>query len=223
MSKLTALFGTWTLPQIGAAILLVVRLSIPLVGVLVLDWPQMMAALLYLIEVWLFLTLRLTCETYTRDPPPRSRLATVLQFPFRALVVGVFLMFLGMMTFIVVFEEFLKQEMTEFLLGGWRDPVFLLSVAFLLSQAVWDLATHIPRLLNRDAAAKEADEALLRARILAYVGTSFVVIMGSWIGYPGVVTILSLSGFMLWLEWPAASAGAPTPRASEDSKPGPSG
>lgn len=220
-SQLKALFGTWTWSQLGAAVSLIVRLSIPLVGVLVLDWPQMMAALLYLVEVWLFLTLRVTCETYTRDPAPRSRLATVLQFPIRALVVGVFLMFLGMMTFIVVFEEFFKREMTELLLGGWRDPVFLLSVVFLLSQAAWDLATHIPRLLKRDAAAKEADEALLRSRIIAYVGTSFVVIIGSWIGYPGLVTILSLSGFMLWLEWPEA-LGAPTP-AIADPKPDPNG
>ena len=208
-SKLKALFGTWTWSQLGAAVSLIVRLSIPLVGVLVLDWPQMMAALLYLVEVWLFLTLRASCENYFRyRVKDRPRLSTISGFVVQVLVAGVVMAILGGLTILVVFLEFRQKEMDDFLRAGWRDPVFLISVALTLIQAGRDLVTYIPRVHHRDSAGKTADERLLAVRTVAYVGTSFVMILGHWIGYAGLVTILSLSGFMLWLEWPEASPAA---------------
>lgn len=214
-SKLKELFGTWTWSQLGAAVSLIVRLSIPLVGVVVLGWPQLLAALLYLFEVWLFLTLRTSVESFFRPPvPARTRLAAVLQFIGIMFGGGIVIAFLGGMTFVVVGDQFRQREMADFLAGGWRDPVLLISVTFTLAQAAWDLATYMRRVQSRDAAGKEADETLLRYRVIAYFGTSWLGVLGTWIGQAGITTILSLSGLMLWLEWPAGPAPAPTPASA---------
>lgn len=177
------------------------RLLIPIIGVLALGWPQFTAALFYLFEAWLFLTVRATNE-FVVGPDFRK----LKGFKgFRTLIVTIlalalFFAMLGGVAVFALLGVFLKSEGHEFAASGWRSPSFLLSVAFLVFEQIRDVVRFTRAFPGRTYEQQRRDEFEKLSRVVALVACNFIVAVGTWINLGGYFLIISMSCILYWIE-----------------------
>ena len=198
---------------------LAVRLAIPVVGVLVLDWPQMMAALLYIFECWLFVLSRIVAENLLRKSEGAFREFSTVGLLLRSVIgVGFVLAMFGGVSIAFLIDHFFLQEWEELSRGGWRDPLFLISLGLVLVQQGQDLARFTAAWRQgRSKQQKRFNELEKVSRIGVLFACNFLIVLGANFGYGGVVQVIAMSALMFWIEssdgWraqvPAASAERP--------------
>ncbi len=142
----------------------VLRETVPVVGVLAFGWPAFAAALYFIVESWLYLSLRASTEIvidpkYAGKDLPRStpdavaKIAKHLSYvlPFFAILLGLFAGF-------VMFAAFPKADWAAFAAGGWREPEVLWGFGVLLASVIADTVRHARRFATRTSAEAEAGD-----------------------------------------------------------------
>lgn len=190
------------------------RLSIPVVGVLFLGWPQLTAALFYIFEAWLFVVVRVTTESLV-DPKFRpakgdSWIGTLLSNLFG---IGLLVFLLGGLSIFLLTEHFLEKEWQAFAAGGWKNPSFLVSVAALLALQTADVYLFVKAWrTGRTPEQKRIHEIEKVSRVLALFACNFVVALGETIGLAGYLQVIAMSVVMFLIEsnrsWRKVSKGA---------------
>lgn len=156
---------------------IVLRSSVPVVGVFLLGWPAFQAALFFLLESWLFLSFRCAVEI-TIDPRyagaagvPTGTLAilrgVLISVPFSAVAMGVLV---GMFGWPVVTTVFSPADWQELLDVRWRAPSFLGGLAALVVTNAFEAVGHARRFSTRTAAEAERDDLRTAAMFYRIVG-----------------------------------------------------
>lgn len=181
---------------------LALRLSIPVVGVAFLGWPQLTAALFYIFEAWLFVVVRITTEQVLH---PKVRQAGVLVWVgniLRSMLgIGFVVAMFGGLSIVALSQLFYEQEWQDFAGGGWKNGSFLVSVAALLALQTADVHLFVKAWrAGRTEAQKRIHEIEKVSRILALIACNFVVALGQGIGLAGFVQVLAMSIVMFLIE-----------------------
>lgn len=182
------------------------RQVLPVIGVFVLRWPALDIVAFFLLEVWLYLTLRVALEV-TLDRADARHLETrglVKDFLKYALVCGVaFALMVGVVVLVTVVSTFAKEDLVAFVLGGWRSPSFLVAVVLALSSHAWEARDFAARCQGRSEDERRSDDARLhvvfaRLVVVSLAGTFLGLAQAFGVG--GHVLVLVISGAVVWLE-----------------------
>lgn len=198
-----ALPATWgevlRRPSFQAALL---RQSVPVAGVLVLGWPAIEVAIFFLLDTWLFLTVRGSCDiAFDRafGGKKDASLWTVAKLaPVGAVVVGIAVGMFGGIPLVMALPAWEWQAA-----GGLASRAFLLSFAFLLVSHLYDAVRFVRRYHSRTEEERRQDALAVRvvmARLFVLVVAPFVLQFASLIGMAGRALVLLISGGILWLE-----------------------
>jgi hypothetical protein len=181
---------------------LILRLSIPVVGVAFLGWPQLTAALFYIFEAWLFVVVRMTTENLVEPRWRKSQGFSFVGALLRSVFgVGLLMAMFGGLSIVALSDLFFEEEWREFVAGGWQDPTFLVSVAALFAFQVADVYLFVKAWrAGRTQEQKRIHEIEKVSRIVALIACNFVVAIGHWIGLAGFVQVLAMSIVMFLIE-----------------------
>lgn len=178
----------------------------PVIGVFFLAWPALDVMVFFLLEAWLFLTLRFALEV-TFDRPeardlPAGRL--VSDFLKHALTAGIALALLvGILVLVTVASSFGKAELAEFALRGWRSPSFLVALALMASSYAWEARDFALRCRGRSDEERRSDNVRLRvvlARVLVVGLAGIFLGLAQALGVGGKVLVIVIACANVWLE-----------------------
>jgi hypothetical protein len=183
-----------------------VRQALPVVGVFFLGWPAIDVAAFFLLEVWLFITLRFAVEVtldrpQARDLPARRLVSDFLKHLLAA-AIGMALL-VGMMALVSVATTFPRGDLVAFALRGWRSPSFLAALAFMVSSLSWEAHEFAGRCAGRSDGEREADNVRLRvvfARLLVVALSGTVLGLAQALGVGGQALVLVIAGAIVWLD-----------------------
>jgi hypothetical protein len=173
----------------------VLRQALPVAGVLLLGWPVAQASVLFLVDLWLALTLRTALElTFQSRAADASGRTLAGHLAFFGLLYGI-VVAVGAFGQVVV--GFPQHEWRGFLATGWRDPVFLGSLVTLVSSHAWESARYRRHLDERTESEAREDDVATRAGwsrlLLVCLGTLFLP-LASAVGYgaQSLVVVIAL-------------------------------
>lgn len=182
------------------------RQALPVIGVFFLRWPAVDIVAFFLLEVWLFLTLRFAFEVTVGDEAmthltPTRLASEVLK---HALVGGaVFALMVGMVVLVTVMTTFPHAQLADFVRRGWRTPSFVLALALMLASHLWEARDFALRVRSRSADERRSDDVRIRVMLgrLALVGLAGFFIGGvQAVGLGGPILVLVISAAIVWLE-----------------------
>jgi hypothetical protein len=181
---------------------LALRLSIPVVGVLFLGWPQITAALFYIFETWLFLMSRATSEQLVDEKIRWTNILSILATVARSVFgLSLVLFIIGGLSIVLLSRLFLEQEWRDFAAGGWQDPSFLVSVATVLAIQAADVYLFVKASsAGRTPEQKLVHEVEKMSRVLALFLCNFVVAIGEGLGIAGYLQVIAMSALMFLIE-----------------------
>jgi hypothetical protein len=186
-------------PSFRAALL---RQLVPVTGVLVLGWPAVEVAIFFLLDTWLFLTQRATCDVAFDSAfggkTDASLWAVVKLAPVGALTVGIAVGMFGGIPLVMALPAGEWQAA-----GGLASRTFLLSFAFLVVSHLYDAVRFVRRYHSRTDEERRQDALAVRvvmARLFVLVVAPFVLQFASLVGMAGRALVLLISGAVLWLE-----------------------
>jgi hypothetical protein len=183
-----------------------VRQALPVIGVLFLRWPPLDIVVFFLLEVWLFLTLRVAFEVtfdrrYVWEFPARRIVAEFLRY---ALLAGAaFAVMIVVMMLITVLSTFPTEELVAFLLHGWRTPSFLLALALMVASHLWEARRFALHCRTRSPEEAESDVRrmhVMLARLMVVALAGIFIGIAQAFGWGGPLLVLVISGAIVWLE-----------------------
>lgn len=183
------------------------RQALPVAGVLFLGWPVLDVALFFLLETWLFLTLRAGVEL-TLDPrnarwgESRGRQARRLAGNLLGAAVLLGLV-IGVAGWAQVAVAFPRAEWQAFADGGWHEPTFLAALGLLVASHVIDAVRFARRIAVRSESEREADDRGFRAMcarvvLVALAGIGLGLLSAVGLGAPALV--IMIAAIVVWLE-----------------------
>jgi len=180
----------------------VVRESVPVVGVLAFGWSALAAAIFFLAESWLFLSLRaaagiaLDPKYAGKDLPTdlRGAIGAVLKhlsycLPFFALFLGLFIVF-------VLRIGFSNAQFAEFFGGGWRSTSVLAGGAVLLATLFVDTVQFARRCVGATPEQRARDDQRLKLmfyRVPALVPAAFLLGPAAKFGYGAQALVVAIA------------------------------
>jgi hypothetical protein len=181
------------------------RQALPVIGVFFLRWPALDIVAFFLLEVWMFLTLRAAFElTFDRDDtaalPVRS---LVSEFGKYTLAGAAFAVMIVVMMLVTVLATFPKEDLVGFLVHGWRTPSFLLALAPMVASHLWEARDFALRCRTRSADERALDTTRMRvvfARLLVVALAGMFIGLAQAFGWEGQLLVLVISGAIVWLE-----------------------
>src|SRR5262245_47517634 len=186
-------------PSFRAALL---RQAVPVIGVVVLGWPAVEVAIFFLLDTWLFLTARASCDialdTKFGGSKDASPWAVAKVAPVGAVTVALFVAMFGGIPLVMALPAAEWQAM-----GGLRRPVFLVSFLFLAASHLYDTVGFVRRFQSRTEEERRWDALASRvviARMFVLVVAPFGLQLASLVGMAGRALVLLISGAILWLE-----------------------
>lgn len=222
----------WLGPPLWTAL---ARHAIPVLGVLFLGWSALDFLLYFLLETWLFLTLRMGVEaTLNRSfgKVPNTLAGALgqiaLMSALSAVVIGIVL---GLATLLVRQFAIADADWRRFEdAATWRTPGFQLALALMVLDQLWDAVRFAVRIAPLPAPDQADDLQLqrmaLRITFLAGAGVLAGVTPAQGAGSGAVVVAMAFAMILLeaWPEEPrpplpvapptASDAGAGAPRRS---------
>jgi hypothetical protein len=197
----------WLGPALWTALL---RHAIPVGGVLLLGWLPLDFLLYFVIETWLFLTLRMGVEgalNRSFGPVPETLEGQLGQIAVLTLMSGVVMaMVLGLVGIVVKQFAFSAADWRAFVDAAvWRTPPFLAGQLLLLIDQVWEAARFGIRIAPLpkpdDADDRHLQRVVLRITFLAVAGIAAGVTPAG--GAAGRSIVIGLAAAMVMLEaWP---------------------
>jgi hypothetical protein len=204
----------WLGPVLWAALL---RHAIPVGGVLLLGWLPLDFLLYFVIETWLFLTLRMGVEgalNRSFGPVPETLEGKLGQIAVLTLMSGVVMaIVLGLVGVVVKQLAFSAADWRAFVDAAvWRTPPFLAGLLLLLIDQVWEAARFGIRIAPLpkpdDADDRHLQRVVLRITFLAIAGIAAGVTPAG--GAAGRSIVVGLAAAMVMLEaWPEEPRAAP--------------
>lgn len=209
----------WLGPPLWAALL---RHAIPVAGVLLLGWRPLDFLLFFVIETWLFLTLRMGVEgalNRSFGPVPETLEGKLGQIAVLTLMSGVVMaIVLGLVGIVVKQFAFSAADWKQFEDAAlWRTPPFLVGLLLLLLDQAWDAARFAVRIAPLpkpdDADDRHLQRVVLRITFLAVAGIAAGITPAG--GAAGRSIVIGLAAAMVMLEaWP--DERVPVPAAEGD-------
>ena len=211
----------FTTPQLWLVLL---RRAIPIVGVGLWGWPGASIAIYFLLESWLFLTVRSAVEI-TFDPgySPEARRRTggaAARAFLRSLLItgigmGVLILGFGRVVALVAFTGEASQR---FLAAGWKETSFLAGLLALVVDTVVDGVSFKQRLTTRTEEQRAEDtrkvQGMLYRNTALLLGAMLIMAAAAAFdaGSLAVVVVISivLAAFELSPRLAGHLAGAPT-------------
>jgi hypothetical protein len=197
----------WFGPALWAALL---RHAIPVAGVLFLGWLPLDFLLYFVLETWLFLTLRMGVEgalNRSFGPVPETLVGKLGQIAVLTLMSGVVMaMVLGVVGIVVKQFGFSAADWQQFEEAAiWRTPPFLVGLLLLLLDQVWEAARFAMRIAPLpkpdDADDRHLQRVVLRITFLAIAGMAAGITPAG--GAAGRSIVIGLAAAMVLLEaWP---------------------
>lgn len=185
-------------PSFRAAAL---RQAVTVLGVLILGWPALEVALFFLLDAWVYLTVRAGCEI-TFDPRYGSPDASAWDLVKHTTVAAVVLALLvGLVGFMTIGVSVAGDEWSA--RGGLGSPLFLVSVLILLLSHLWEGVRFLERLRTRTSEERNQDTLAIRvvvARMFVVAAAPMALGLASAFGQGGRLLVLMISGAILWLE-----------------------
>lgn len=183
-----------------------VRQALPVIGVFFLQWPALDVIAFFLLEVWLFLTLRVALEftldrAAARDLPTRRLVADFLRHAFWSGVA--FVLLVGMIVLVTVAVAFSKDQLLDFVMRGWRSPSFLVALVVMVSSHAWEARDFAERCRGRSEEDRLSDDRRLHvvfARVLVVSLAGMFLGLAQAFGVGGQVLVLVISGAIVWLD-----------------------
>lgn len=195
---------------------MVLRHSLPVVGVAAFGWSGVTIAIFFVLESWLFLTTRSAVEMtfgpgYAFDRATRTRRQTFIAL---ALNVTLAALLLGLLVFafggFVVLVAFAGDEGARFLREGRAQTSFLLGLLGLLASVVHDGVAFAQRLGDRTAQQQEDDDAQIRVMFyrntgLLLAGTVVIAVASAF--YTGTLAVVvAISAALIWADLESSRA-----------------
>lgn len=199
--------GSWWGPRLWASLL---RHAIPVLGVMFLGWSPLDFLLYFVLETWLFLTLRMGVEgTLNRSfgEVPKSLLGALGQIAFLGAVGGVVMgLILGLVTLVVRQFAISDADWAAFERAAvWRTPGFVLAMGLMVVDQVWDAIRFGIRIAPLPAPGQADDLHLQRMALrITFLGAAGIVAgftPASGAGSRAVVVALA-SAMVLLEAWP---------------------
>jgi hypothetical protein len=187
----------------------VVRESVPVAGVLAFGWSAFAAALFFLCESWLFISLRAATEIalnprYAGDDMPKdvrgAILAVLKHFSYCTLF---FALILGLFVAFVLRVGFTDAQFAEFFGGGWRETSVLVGGAVLLATLFVDTVQFARRAANATPEQRERDDQRLKLmfyRVPALVPAAFLLGPAASFGYGAELLVVLIAVLSILLE-----------------------
>lgn len=185
--------------------MMVLRNSVPAVGVIALGWPALQAAVLFVLESWVFLSLRCGIEI-TIDPKFNGgkRHHDALDYVKHVIVAFVCMaIVIAMFTWGVLGSAFPAREWAEFFAEGWKQPSFLGAILALIVLSIADAVGFVKRFSTRTAEQAAADDGRVRVmfyRVLGLLLASWLLGIAAGFGVGGVAVIVAGSLLSIYLE-----------------------
>ena len=187
----------------------VARHSVPVVGVWVFGWSPVILGVFFLLESWLFISIRATIEVtfdphYAGDSLPRTTWDAVRKTAGMFLLAGaacaVLVFGFGGVVLMFAFSE---VEWKAFLSDGWRQASFLSALALLISDSLLDGFSFKRRLLNRSPAERRADDQRTRVmfyRVSALLFAFLVLMVAASLGIGGRVSVVVIMIILVYVD-----------------------
>lgn len=185
--------------------MMVLRNAVPAFGVIALGWPAIQAAVLFVLESWVFLSLRCGIEI-TIDPKYNGGTKhhgahdyvkhIIVAFVCVAIVIAMF-------SWGVLLNAFPPPEWREFFAAGWRQPSFLGAILALVVLSIADAVGFVNRYEKRSAEEAAADDGRVRVmfyRVLGLLFASWVLGFASQSGVGGPALIVAAALLSIYLE-----------------------
>ncbi|HET7845741.1 MAG TPA: hypothetical protein VFL14_16425 [Xanthomonadales bacterium] len=194
-----------------------VREAVPVAGVLAFGWPALAAAIFFLAESWLFLSLRAASEIALNpkyagaDMPKDVRGAIAAVFKHLAYCLPFFALFLGLFIAFVLRIGFTDAQFAEFFGGGWREPSVLAGGGVLLATLVVDAVRYAVRCTTATPAERERDDERTKVmfyRVPALVPAAFLLGPAAKFGYGAQALVVAIAVVSVLMEaFPRAIVG----------------
>ena len=184
------------------------RQALMLAGVFLLGWSALEIAVFFLLEAWLFLSLRAAAEI-TLEPrfgvvatdPARFLWEFVKHWLVAAVFIGILV---GGFGGFVVFPAFTEDAMHEFATEGIRNASLLVGLALLAGSIVFDTARFARRVAaGRKAEETAADDHGLRvalAKVACLAMASFWLGIAARVGLGPNIVAVGIAGAILYVE-----------------------
>lgn len=179
-----------------------VREAVPVAGVLAFGWPALAAAIFFLAESWLFVSLRAASEIALnpkyagRDLPRDVAGAIAAVFRHLAYCVPFFALFLGLFIAFVLRVGFTDAQFAEFFGGGWREPSVIAGGVVLLATLCVDAIAYAVRCTRSTPTERERDDERVKVmfyRVPALVPAAFLLGPAAGFGYGAQALVVCIA------------------------------
>lgn len=181
------------------------RNAVPVFGVLVLGWPALQAAVLFVLESWVFLSLRCGIEI-TIDPKFNGGTKHHVALDYIKHIIVAFIcvaIVIALFTWGVLGAAFPMGEWAEFFARGWRNPSFLGAILALIVLSIADAVGFVQRFAKRSAEQAAADDGRVRVmfyRVLGLLLVSWFLGFAAQLGYGSSALIVGMCLLSIYLE-----------------------
>jgi hypothetical protein len=188
--------------------IVVTRQAIPIVGVMLFDWPAFDIAVYFVVESWLMLSLYaatdLTFNPKYAGTKARSGGAIVIPLLKQFLAAGLLIAFIvGMFGGFLLLEAFPREDASAFLEGGWRERSFLIGLLVLAGNCLADavhFAQRIPRRTPEEVAADDVRIAGTFYRVvLLFMASGLIGVTAPW-GFAAPLFVIALGLVLTFFE-----------------------
>jgi hypothetical protein len=187
----------------------VARHSVPLVGVFAFRWSPMNLAIFFLLESWLYITMRLTVEVtfdphYAGSDLPTSAWDALRKTVWMGLMASIAagVLVFGFGGFIIV-AAFPEDAWSAFLAHDVRRTSFRIGLAALAIDILVEGVVFHRRLLQRSAAEKRADDLRVKVmfyRVVALLMAFMILGLASQIGLGGYVLVVAIMVILVYFD-----------------------
>lgn len=195
----------------------VLRNALPAAGVFAFGWPALQAALLFVLESWLFVSLRCAIEI-SIDPKFAGKdvvaggrplfVAVLKHFIGAAILMAAIL---GLFAMFVLAGAFPSDDWDDFFETGWHDPSFVIAFALMTGSVLDDGMRFIRVFADRTQEQADADDGRVRVmffRVAMLVVASFFLGWLAEYGLAGPAFIVVIALVSIWLEGTPGHASA---------------
>jgi hypothetical protein len=183
----------------------VLRQALPVLGVLFFHWEPIDIAAFFLLDAWLFLTLRMAVEM-TSDPKYATpgRESSVADLLKNSLVAGVaWALGVGIIVLVTIVPTFPTEDLVGFAVGSWREPSFLVGFTVMVAGHLWEARGFAERCRERSRAERRADDTRIRVmfgRLMLVSLAGAVIGLAKSFGVGGPVLVIIIACVVAWLD-----------------------
>lgn len=185
--------------------MMVARNAVPPFGVIALGWPALQAAVVFVLESWVFLSLRCGIEI-TIDPKFNGGARQHGAWDYLKHIVVAFIcvaIVLVMFAWVVLLSAFPPPEWSEFFATGWRQWSFIGAIVALFVLSIADAVGFVGRFATRSAEQAAADDGRVRVmfyRVLGLLLASWLLGFASQAGIGGPALVVAAALLSIYLE-----------------------